>query len=149
MTDQTFENVSKFYGGPRRKPRLANLPPGITPVGPNGSGKTTLMNLRPPLQPSHGRISVLGIEPDDAYAFFRAGGYCTQLTLSARPPGDYRDSRCLGNSKMDAVPSSGRSHRTRASYDGHAQNRRYSKGIEKIRLRRPLRTIPEFSFSMS
>jgi len=83
MTDRiVFENVSKFYGEVLGVNRVSlNLPPGITTlVGPNGSGKTTLMNLMTGLvQPSNGRISVLGIEPDDAYAFFRAVGYCTQF----------------------------------------------------------------------
>ena len=83
MTDRiVFENVSKFYGEVLGVNRVSlNLPPGITTlVGPNGSGKTTLMNLMTGLvQPSNGRISVHGIEPDDAYAFFRAVGYCTQF----------------------------------------------------------------------
>ena len=83
MTDRiVFENVSKFYGEVLGVNRVSlNLPPGITTlVGPNGSGKTTLMNLMTGLvQPSSGRISVLGIESGDAYAFFRAVGYCTQF----------------------------------------------------------------------
>jgi ABC-2 type transport system ATP-binding protein len=83
MTDRiVFENVSKFYGEVLGVNRVSlNLPPGITTlVGPNGSGKTTLMNLMTGLvQPSSGRISVLGIEPGDAYTFFRAVGYCTQF----------------------------------------------------------------------
>jgi ABC-2 type transport system ATP-binding protein len=81
MTDRiVFENVSKFYGEVLGVNRVSlNLPPGITTlVGPNGSGKTTLMNLMTGLvQPSSGRISVLGIELGDADAFFRAVGYCT------------------------------------------------------------------------
>ena len=83
MTDRiVFENVSKFYGEVLGVNRVSlNLTPGITTlVGPNGSGKTTLMNLMTGLvQPSSGRISVLGIEPGDAYTFFRAVGYCTQF----------------------------------------------------------------------
>ena len=83
MTDRiVFENVSKFYGEVLGVNRVSfNLPPGITTlVGPNGSGKTTLMNLMTGLvQPSSGRISVLGIEPGEAYTFFRAVGYCTQF----------------------------------------------------------------------
>src|SRR5215469_5912259 len=83
MTDRiVFENVSKFYGEVLGVNRVSlNLPPGVTTlVGPNGSGKTTLMNLMTGLvQPSAGRISVLGIEPSDAFEFFRNVGYCAQF----------------------------------------------------------------------
>jgi ABC-2 type transport system ATP-binding protein len=49
-------------------------------VGPNGSGKTTLMNLITGLvRPSRGRISVLGIPPDQPERLFRLLGYCTQF----------------------------------------------------------------------
>ena len=61
-----FENVSKFYGDVLGVNRVnLSIPPGITSlVGPNGSGKTTLMNLMTGLlQPTRGRISVLGIRP--------------------------------------------------------------------------------------
>ncbi len=77
-----FDNVSKFYGEVLGVNRISlDLPPGITTlVGPNGSGKTTLMNLLTGLvQPSRGSISVLGITPRDATAFFRQVGYCTQF----------------------------------------------------------------------
>src|SRR6185436_20721883 len=77
-----FENVSKFYGEVLgvNKVNLA-LPPGVTSlVGPNGSGKTTLMNLLTGLvQPSRGRISVLGMRTDDPERLFRKVGYCTQF----------------------------------------------------------------------
>jgi ABC-2 type transport system ATP-binding protein len=77
-----FENVSKFYGEVLGVNQISlSLPPGITTlVGPNGSGKTTLMNLMTGLvQPSSGRISVLGFSPGDASEFFRNVGYCTQF----------------------------------------------------------------------
>lgn len=77
-----FENVSKFYGEILGVNRVSlDIPPGITTlVGPNGSGKTTLMNLMTGLvQPSSGRISVLGISPGNAAEFFRNVGYCTQF----------------------------------------------------------------------
>lgn len=77
-----FENVSKFYGDVLGVNRV-NLvvPPGITSlVGPNGSGKTTLMNLMTGLiQPSRGRVRVLGLSPDNPEEFFREVGYCTQF----------------------------------------------------------------------
>ena len=83
MSDQIiFDNVSKFYGEVLGVNKVSlSLPPGVTTlVGPNGSGKTTLMNLMTGLvQPSSGKISVLGISPGDAEQFFRAVGYCTQF----------------------------------------------------------------------
>ncbi len=83
MSDRiVFEDVSKFYGEVLGVNRISlSIPPGITTlVGPNGSGKTTLMNLMTGLvQPSSGRISVLGLDPGDATGFFRNVGYCTQF----------------------------------------------------------------------
>lgn len=83
MNDRiVFEGVSKFYGEVLGVNRVSlTLPPGITSlVGPNGSGKTTLMNLMTGLiQPTRGKLSVLGIAPLDAYEFFRHVGYCTQF----------------------------------------------------------------------
>jgi ABC-2 type transport system ATP-binding protein len=77
-----FEDVSKFYGEVLGVNRISlSIPPGITTlVGPNGSGKTTIMNLMTGLiQPSSGRISVLGLTPADAAEFFTAVGYCAQF----------------------------------------------------------------------
>src|SRR5262245_9096066 len=77
-----FENVSKFYGEVLGVNRVnLSLPPGVTSlVGPNGSGKTTLMNLMTGLiRPTHGKVSVLGLTPDDPEEFFRHVGYCTQF----------------------------------------------------------------------
>ena len=77
-----FENVSKFYGDVLGINRVTlSIPPGITSlVGPNGSGKTTLMNLMTGLlQPTRGRISVLGISPQHPEQLFRQLGYCTQF----------------------------------------------------------------------
>jgi ABC-2 type transport system ATP-binding protein len=77
-----FEDVSKFYGDVLGVNRVnLSIPPGITSlVGPNGSGKTTLMNLMTGLvQPTRGRISVLGIRPDEPERLFRFLGYCTQF----------------------------------------------------------------------
>ena len=75
-----FEDVSKFYGEVLGVDRVTlSIPPGITGlVGPNGSGTTTLMNLATGLiRPTRGRVSVLGIPPDDPERLFAACGYCT------------------------------------------------------------------------
>jgi ABC-2 type transport system ATP-binding protein len=77
-----LEDVSKFYGEVLGVNRVnLSIPPGITSlVGPNGSGKTTLMNLMTGLvQPTRGRITVLGISPDEPERLFRKVGYCTQF----------------------------------------------------------------------
>src|SRR5262245_59679765 len=77
-----FEDVSKFYGEILGVNRVnLTIAPGITSlVGPNGSGKTTLMNLMTGLiQPTRGRISVLGVSPDHPQALFRLVGYCSQF----------------------------------------------------------------------
>ena len=144
MSDQiVFENVSKFYGEVLGVNRVSlNLPPGITTlVGPNGSGKTTLMNLMTGLvQPSSGRISVLGIEPGDAYAFFRAVGYCTQFDSFPRGLTGWDfliDSLLLyGISKMDAVRFAGEAiERVRLGDAAMRKIAGYSKGMrQKIRL---------------
>jgi ABC-2 type transport system ATP-binding protein len=83
-----FENVSKFYGDVLGVNRVnLSIPPGITGlVGPNGSGKTTLMNMMVGLiRPSRGRISVLGIPPEQPEQLFRKVGYASQY--DAFPPG--------------------------------------------------------------
>lgn len=77
-----FEEVSKFYGEILGINRInLQIAPGITSlVGPNGSGKTTLMNLMCGLlKPTSGRVSVLGISPDEPEALFRRLGYCSQF----------------------------------------------------------------------
>jgi ABC-2 type transport system ATP-binding protein len=88
MNDQIiFENVSKFYGEVLGVNRISlTIPPGITTlVGPNGSGKTTLMNLMTGLvQPSNGRLSVMGLTPANATEFFANVGYCTQFDFFPR-----------------------------------------------------------------
>lgn len=144
MTDRiVFENVSKFYGEVLGVNRVSlNLPRGITTlVGPNGSGKTTLMNLMTGLvQPSSGHISVLGIEPGDAYAFFRAVGYCTQFDSFPRGVTGWRfliDSLLLyGMSEMDAVRFAREAiERVRLGDAAMRKIAGYSKGMrQKIRL---------------
>jgi ABC-2 type transport system ATP-binding protein len=76
-----FDGVSKFYGEVLGVNHVdLTIEPGITSlVGPNGSGKTTLMNLMTGLlQPTRGRLRVLGIEPSRPHELFNAVGYCTQ-----------------------------------------------------------------------
>lgn len=152
MTDRiVFESVSKFYGEVLGVNRVSlNLPPGITTlVGPNGSGKTTLMNLMTGLvQPSSGRVSVLGIEPGDAYAFFRAVGYCTQFDSFPRGLTGWNfliDSLLLyGISEVDAVRFAGEAIERVCL--GDAAMRKiagYSKGMrQKIRLAQALAHHP-------
>jgi ABC-2 type transport system ATP-binding protein len=83
MNDRiVFENVSKFYSEILGVNRVnLSIPAGITSlVGPNGAGKTTLMNLMTGLvQPSRGRIHVLGYRTDEPEALFNILGYCTQF----------------------------------------------------------------------
>jgi ABC-2 type transport system ATP-binding protein len=77
-----LEDVSKFYGEILGVNRInLSISPGITSlVGPNGSGKTTLMNLMTGLiQPTRGRISILGVTPGNPEELFRYVGYCTQF----------------------------------------------------------------------
>ncbi len=93
QTRIVFEDVSKFYGDVLGVNRVnLSVPPGITSlVGPNGSGKTTLMNLMTGLvQPTRGRISVLGIAPDDPERLFRVVGYCTQFDSFPRGMSGYQ-----------------------------------------------------------
>ncbi len=76
-----FEGVSRFYGDVLGVNRVdLVLEPGIIGlVGPNGAGKSTLMNLITGLvRPSHGRVTVRGVAPDDTETFYRRVGYCTQ-----------------------------------------------------------------------
>jgi ABC-2 type transport system ATP-binding protein len=77
-----FDDVSKFYGEVLGINRVTlTLPPGITSlVGPNGAGKTTLMNLLTGLlQPSRGRLEVLGVPTSEPWRLGRIVGYCPQF----------------------------------------------------------------------
>ena len=78
----TFENVSRFYGEVLGVNRVSlSIPPGVTSlVGPNGSGKTTLMNLMSGLlQPTDGKIEVLGVSPGNPEQLCKILGYCAQF----------------------------------------------------------------------
>src|SRR5436189_5736518 len=77
-----FDDVSKFYGGILGVNRVnLQIAPGITSlVGPNGAGKSTLMNLMTGLlQPTRGRVTILGTRTDQPEELFRRVGYCTQF----------------------------------------------------------------------
>jgi ABC-2 type transport system ATP-binding protein len=74
--------VSKFYGEVLGVNRVdLQIGPGITAlVGPNGSGKSTLMNLMTGLlEPSQGRVEILGKAPHGAPELFDQVGYCAQF----------------------------------------------------------------------
>jgi ABC-2 type transport system ATP-binding protein len=138
-----FENVSKFYGEVLGVNRVSlSIAPGVsTIVGPNGSGKTTLMNLMTGLvQPSSGRVSVLGLTPADADRFFRQVGYCTQFDSFPRRLTGWEfllDSLLLhGISESEAYRLAGEAmERVRLGDAGQRRIEGYSKGMrQKIRL---------------
>ena len=138
-----FEDVSKFYGEVLGVNRVSlSLPPGVTTlVGPNGSGKTTLMNLMTGLvQPSSGRISVLGLTPGGPNAFFREVGYCTQFDSFPRGVTGWEfvfDSLLLhGMSGFDAHKLAGEAlGRVQLMDAAHRRIAGYSKGMrQKVRL---------------
>jgi len=88
-----FESVSKFYGEVLGVNRVSlAIEPGITSlVGPNGAGKTTLMNLMTGLlQPTKGKVRVLGILPSDAERFYKNIGYCSQFDSFPRGLSGYQ-----------------------------------------------------------
>jgi ABC-2 type transport system ATP-binding protein len=138
-----FEDVSKFYGEVLGVNRISlSIPPGITTlVGPNGSGKTTLMNLMTGLvQPSSGRISVMGLTPGNATEFFRNVGYCTQFDFFPRGLNGWDfvfDSLMLhGMAEVDAFSLTTEAlQRVRLGDAAWRQIAGYSKGMrQKIRL---------------
>jgi ABC-2 type transport system ATP-binding protein len=144
MNDRiVFENVSKFYGEVLGVNRVSfSIPPGITTlVGPNGSGKTTLMNLMTGLvQPSSGQLSVVGVAPGNADAFFRMVGYCTQFDSFPRGLTGFQflfDSLMLhGMAEYEALRLAGEAlERVRLSDAAGRKIAAYSKGMrQKIRL---------------
>jgi ABC-2 type transport system ATP-binding protein len=84
MTDDriVLDNVSKFYGEVLGVNRISlSIPPGITSlVGPNGAGKTTLLNLICGLlQPTKGKVRVLGLTVDEPDLMYSKLGYCSQF----------------------------------------------------------------------
>lgn len=147
-----FDDVSKFYGEILGVNRVSlDIPPGITTlVGPNGSGKTTLMNLMTGLiQPSSGRISVLGVSPSDATEFFRNVGYCTQF--DSFPRGILGWQFVLDSLMLHGIPKGEAYRLTAEALDraglGDAAGRQiagYSKGMrQKIRLAQAIAHHPK------
>jgi len=119
-----------------------SIPPGITTlVGPNGAGKTTIMNLMTGLvQPSNGRISVLGLSPADQTELFSILGYCTQFDFFPRGLTGWQfvlDSLMLHGMERDMAEDLAAQAIERAQL-GDAAGRKiagYSKGMrQKIRL---------------
>lgn len=138
-----FEDVSKFYGEVLGINRVSlTIAPGITSlVGPNGSGKTTLMNLMTGLiQPSRGKISVLGISPDQPQELFRTVGYCGQFDSFPRGATGYEFINSLlrlhGFSKKEAETKTWRAlERVDLTEAAHRKVDGYSKGMrQRIRL---------------
>jgi ABC-2 type transport system ATP-binding protein len=138
-----FEDVSKFYGEILGVNRVnLTITPGITSlVGPNGSGKTTLMNLMTGLiQPTRGRISILGISPDDPQALFRKVGYCGQFDSFPKGMTGYEFIKSFllihGYSKREADEKTWRAiERVDLVDAAHRKVAGYSKGMrQRIRL---------------
>ena len=138
-----FEDVSKFYGEVLGVNRVSlTIAPGITSlVGPNGSGKTTLMNLLSGLiQPTRGRLSVLGITPDQPQELFRRVGYCGQFDSFPRGATGYEFINSLlrlhGFSKKEAEAKTWRAlERVDLTEAAHRKVDGYSKGMrQRIRL---------------
>jgi ABC-2 type transport system ATP-binding protein len=154
MNDQLiiFENVSKFYGeilGVNRV-NLA-IGPGITSlVGPNGSGKTTLMNLMTGLiQPTRGRIGILGVSPSNPQAMFRKVGYCGQFDSFPKGMTGYEFVKSFlsvhGLSPKDAEEKTWRAiERVGLIEAAHRKVAAYSKGMrQRIRLAQSIAHEPE------
>jgi len=157
MTDETndciiFEDVSKFYGEVLGVNRVTlSLPAGVTSlVGPNGSGKTTLMNVMTGLiRPTRGRVSVLGMTPDDPVEFFQAVGYCTQFDSFPRSVTGwqfiYETLMLHGVTRAQAHQLTGEAlERVGMIEPAHRQIAGYSKGMrQKIRLAQAIAHHPK------
>ena len=138
-----FEDVSKFYGEILGVNRInLQIAPGITSlVGPNGSGKTTLMNLMTGLlQPTRGRISILGISPSEPEKLFRKVGYCGQFDSFPKGLTGYEFIRSYllinGESKKEAEAKTWRAlERVSLTEAADRKVEGYSKGMrQRVRL---------------
>ena len=146
-----FENVSKFYGEVLGVNRVnLTIPPGITAlVGPNGSGKTTLMNLMTGLlRPTQGRISVLGVAPDQPELLFRFVGYCTQYDSFPRGMTGYQFIysylRLHGQPDKESAEMAWQAlERVKLTDAAHRKIAAYSKGMrQRIKLAQALSHCP-------
>jgi ABC-2 type transport system ATP-binding protein len=146
-----LEDVSKFYGDVLGVNRVTlSLPAGITSlVGPNGSGKTTLMNLLTGLiQPTRGRVSVLGVTPAEPAELFRMVGYCTQFDSFPRgfTGGEfvYEFLRLHGITHQQAAELTGEALQRVGLWEAaHRKIAGYSKGMrQKLRLAQALAHHP-------
>ena len=138
-----FEDVSKFYGEILGVNRInLQIAPGITSlVGPNGSGKTTLMNLMTGLlQPTRGRVSILGISPSEPEKLFRKVGYCGQFDSFPKGLTGYEFIRSYllinGESKKEAEAKTWRAlERVSLTEAADRKVEGYSKGMrQRVRL---------------
>jgi len=147
-----FDNVSKFYGEILGVNRInLTIEPGITSlVGPNGSGKTTLMNLMTGLiQPTRGRVSILGITPGDPQTLFRRLGYCGQFDSFPKGMTGYEFINSFlgvhGYSRKEADERAWRAiERVDLVEAAHRKVAGYSKGMrQRIRLAQSIAHEPE------
>lgn len=147
-----FDNVSKFYGEILGVNRInLTIEPGITSlVGPNGSGKTTLMNLMTGLiQPTRGRVSILGITPGDPQTLFRRLGYCGQFDSFPKGMTGYEFVNAFlgvhGYSRNEADERAWRAiERVDLVEAAHRKVAGYSKGMrQRIRLAQSIAHEPE------
>jgi ABC-2 type transport system ATP-binding protein len=147
-----LEDVSKFYGEILGVNRVnLNITPGITAlVGPNGSGKTTLMNLMTGLiQPTRGRINILGISPDEPEQLFRKVGYCSQFDSFPKGLTGFELIKCFlsvhGCRKTEAEELTWYAiNRVGLADAAHRKVEAYSKGMrQRIRLAQAIAHNPE------
>lgn len=138
-----FDDVSKFYGEILGVNRVSlSIEPGITSlVGPNGSGKTTLMNLLAGLiRPTRGKLSVLGIAPNDSEHLFSKLGYCSQFDSFPRGMTGFEFIRSYllvhGFNKVDAEQFAWKAlERVGMVQPGNRKISAYSKGMrQRVRL---------------
>jgi ABC-2 type transport system ATP-binding protein len=138
-----FDNVSRFYGEVLGVNRVTlTLEPGITGlVGPNGSGKTTLMNLVTGLlRPTRGRLTILGLTPDQPEELFSQVGYCSQFDSFPRGMTGYQlvysFLRVHGFAHSDAEAMTWKAiRRVNLEAAAHRKVAGYSKGMrQRIRL---------------
>lgn len=147
-----FDDISKFYGEILGVNRVnMTISPGITSlVGPNGSGKTTLMNLMTGLiQPTRGKVTVLGIQPTGPQQLFRHVGYCGQFDSFPRGLTGFEFVRSMlrvhgYNAKQSEEMSWSSLERVGLVEAAHRKVDAYSKGMrQRIRLGQAIAHNPD------